>query len=162
MMAKLTGIDIEGLEQTQKIVRNWQQEARDAAGIAAAEYLKNVFQQQPPPRFVTRKDAYGVTFFSNKQRKWFFAALRSGEIKVPYRRTQEMRNSWQIIGSGEKTILVNETEAAYYTMDDEGQSRHEEKVGWEKVSTKIDKSMNRLTKIMTAAGEKALKKLGAR
>ena len=162
MPNKLTGASIDGIKEIQHILTNWPQEAKDAAGKDGAEHLVNLFQAQPAPKHISRKAAYGQTFQSDKQRKWFFAALRSGEIKVPYRRTQGMRKAWQIIGRGEDIIIVNETDAAYYTMDDKGQSRHEKLVGWETVTQKIMRGLEKLEKRMSAAGEKALKKLGAK
>ena len=155
------GAEIDGLEEVQHIISGWPQAAKDAAVDDASEYLIEVFKQQPPPKYVTRKAAYGTSFFSDKQRRWFFAALNSGEIKVPYRRTQEMRNAWRQVGSGERSFIVNETQAAVFTMGDDTQSRHEKLVGWETVSQKISKSMDKLVKRLVAAGEKALRKLGA-
>ena len=163
-MAKndFVGISIDGLPETQRIITNWPQEAKDAASRAAAEYLVERFKAQPSQKYVTRRRAYGVTFFSEKQRKWFFAALRSGEISVPYNRTQGMRNSWQIIGRGEDIIIANETQAAVYTMGDDTQSRHEKLVGWKTVGQHLKEGSGKLQKRMQAAGEKALKKLGAK
>lgn len=162
MPNKLTGVSIDGIEEVQHILANWPQEARDEAGKAGAEYLINKFQAQPPPNYITRKQAYGQTFFSVKQRKWFFANLREGKIRVPYKRTQKTRKGWQKIGRGEDIIIVNETDGAYYTMDDQGQTRHEKLIGWQKVSSIIADSIEKLEARMSAAGEKALKKLGAK
>lgn len=36
-------------------------------------------------------------FKSDKQRRWFFAALKSGAITVPYRRTQTLAKGWKIV-----------------------------------------------------------------
>lgn len=35
-----------------------------------------------------------MQFKSAKQRRWFFAALRSGRITVPYRRTRNLAKGW--------------------------------------------------------------------
>lgn len=34
-------------------------------------------------------------FYSERQRRWFFAALNSGELELPYQRTGELGASWQ-------------------------------------------------------------------
>ena len=156
------GIALDGEKQVQRILTGWPREARDEATNAGAKYLVDRFKAQPPPKSITRKAAYGTSFFSDRQRKWFFANLREGNISVPYRRTQEMRNAWEIIGQGEDLIIVNQTQAAVYTMGDDTRSQHEEMVGWKTISQHIQEGAAKLAARMTAAGEKALKKLGAR
>lgn len=155
------GLDIEGMKETQHILKNYPDEASDAATEAAAKYLIDVFKVQPPRKKVSRKRAYGASFFSDKQRRWFFAALKSGEIKVPYNRTQGMRKAWNIIGRGKNLIIVNQTQAAVYTMGDQTQSRHEKLVGWQTTGQKVSKSIVKMQKVLRAAADKTLKKLGA-
>jgi seryl-tRNA(Sec) selenium transferase len=72
-----------------------------------------------------------------------------------------MRRAWQIIGRGEDIIIVNETQAAVFTMGDDTQSRHEKKVGWKTIGQHIQEGGAKLAKRMKAAGDKVLKKLGA-
>lgn len=83
-----------------------------------------------PPRRVTRKAAYGRSFQSDRQRRWFFWALDAGVIRVPYQRTFAMRRGWRIEGSGNGTRVVNDTEAAKFSMGDETQARLNKLVGW--------------------------------
>lgn len=53
-------------------------------GLAAAMlYFKGRADDYPPRKQISRKQAYGVTFFSDVQRRAFFAKLNSGEITVP-------------------------------------------------------------------------------
>lgn len=47
-------------------------------------------QQPPPPR------GYKMQFKSARQRRWFFSALRSGAIKVPYQRTGSLTRGWLV------------------------------------------------------------------
>lgn len=51
---------------------------------AAMVHLKGVADDYPPRKYVSRKEAYGSAFFSDVQRKAFFAQVSSGEITVPY------------------------------------------------------------------------------
>lgn len=159
MANSLIGIDIRGLDEVQKLLRDLPPEAQDAAGDVAAVYLTEKLKEQPPPKQVSRKAAYGVTFFSDKQRRWFFAALNSGEISIPYKRTQDLRNSWQIIGKGADRIIVSEAEAAKWTMGDDTQSRHEAMVGWKKVATILEQSSGQLVKRMEGAVNKVIRRL---
>ncbi len=158
MATRLTGIDIEGDILLRKALDHLPDEAIDQAADDISQYLLNVLRMYPSKNYVTRASAYGQTFQSDKQRKWFFWALNSSAINVPYRRTQELARSWKIEGSGRKTIIVNETEAAHWTMS-ESQSRHEAMVGWKKVSTTIEEHAAKINKIFEGAVNKILRKL---
>lgn len=37
-----------------------------------------------------------MSFMSDRQRRWFFWALRTGKISVPYRRTRRYAQGWQM------------------------------------------------------------------
>src|SRR5512146_3138969 len=90
-------------------------------------------------RYVSRKQAYGQTFQSEKQRRWFFAALRSGELHIPYKRTGATQAGWQyrLTNQGYNATIYNATKGARYAQGDDTQSRHEALVGHRKVSDVI-------------------------
>lgn len=159
-MPDFIGIDISGLEPVQKALTALPDAAQDAAIDAASKYLIDALQtEQPSPNYVTRKAAYGQTFFSTRQRKWFFAALEEGEIAVPYRRTQKLRRGWKQIDQGRTSIIANETEGAGWVVG-ENQSRHEARVGWKKASQVVQERLPRMIEKAQAAIEKIIKKLG--
>ena len=56
-------------------------------------------------------------FVSARQRRWFFAALRSGGINVPYRRTGQLGRAWtsKKISQGEVQV-VNATPYATWVQ----------------------------------------------
>jgi hypothetical protein len=90
-----------------------------------------------PYKYVTRKSAYGVSFFTDKQRKWFFWALKTGQIDVGSgKRTGQSSDGWTYTANtnGYQYKITNETPGGYYTRDDAGQARQPAKVGWRKVS----------------------------
>jgi hypothetical protein len=91
-----------------------------------------------PYRYVTRLAAYGTSFFSDAQRRYVMGAIARGEI-VPgvENRSYATQRGWTILYSGTSTRILNPTPGAYYTTDDIGQSRHEARVGWRKVSAII-------------------------
>ncbi len=159
MSDNLFGVDIQGLEQVQRALKSLSPEIVDAASDDLAKYLLNVLRMYPPKKNVTRKQAYGQTFQSDKQRRWFFANLNEGNINVPYNRTQNMASAWTVTGKGMKTIITNDTEAARWTMS-EDQSRHEKLVGWEKISTILEKRAQKIEDVLSGAAKKAIKKLG--
>ena len=90
-----------------------------------------------PYKYVTRKKAYGVTFFTDKQRKWFFA--NGGASMIGNHRTGASSRAWTATATngGYGYKLSNSTTAAYYTRSDSGQARQPALVGWRKVSVVI-------------------------
>ena len=73
----------------------------DAITEDVGDYLVNVLRSYPPQNYVTRKAAYGQTFFSDKQRRWFFAALEAENYRYP----ASARKHWRKAGSGLMTSL---------------------------------------------------------
>lgn len=92
----------------------------------------------PPKNSVSRKQAYGSSFSSDKQHRFFFSALRSGTIQVPYRRRAETRGGWQMLESGLTIQVVNRTQGARYAHGEETQARLLELVGWRKLSAIVE------------------------
>ncbi len=155
----LVGIDIEGLEVVQRALKSLPPEIINAASDDLSKYLLNVLRMYPPKNYITRKAAYGQTFQSEKQRRWFFRALNSGEINVPYHRTQKLAGSWKIIGKGMNTIVVSEAEAARWTMGDE-RSKHERMVGWKQIPEILSAHAAKIESTLAGAAKKAIRKLG--
>ena len=140
---------------------------QEAATEDVATYLVNVLRLSPPQKSVSRADAYpdapaGPGWFSEKQRRWFFWALNSGELQIPYRRTQAIAQGWQILGSGKNTIIVNEAPGVVFVHDDNLQSRHEAMVGWKKIRAILEERTRRMDAILDGAAKKAKKKVGLR
>lgn len=159
-MNDFIGIDVQGILGLKDKFAKLPNAVQDAIVDEVSDYLLDVLKLYPPPKYVTRKAAYGRTFFTSKQRKWFFWALDTGRINVPYHRTQGMREAWRKIGEGRNAIIANETQAAIYTMGVESQSRHEQRVGWKTIR---DILMERNKQIQRAANiglKKGIKKAG--
>ena len=155
------GIDIQGLPELQAYLKRLPPEVADAVVDAVSKLLIDVFKSsQPSKKYVTRKAAYGASFKSDKQRRWFFAALNKGAINVPYSRTQAMRNAWKQIGAGAQSIIANEAAGVEYVMGDGTQSRHEAMVGWKTTSVIIREHMPRVEKVAQAAAQKAINSSG--
>lgn len=63
-------------------------------------------------------------FVSDKSRRFFFAALRSGQIRLPYRRTGDLGSQWQRLpfahgillqsGVDYSEIVIGENQGAYF------------------------------------------------
>lgn len=152
-------IDPIDLARITKLVEDFPPLTADYIGDSLAPYLVNIMRAYPPYKYVSRKKAYGVTFFSDKQRKWFFAALRSGELQIPYQRTQTLRDGWQVLGSGKNSLVVNETPYAYLVQGDRRtqQSRHPRAIGWRSIDEVVEKHKKKIIGKINAAIKKGLK-----
>lgn len=64
---------------------------RAALQAALLELLAQI-KPYPAYTYVSRRSVYGTPFASDKQRRWFFAALRDGTI--PRQRTGALGQSW--------------------------------------------------------------------
>jgi hypothetical protein len=78
-------------------------------------------------RYVSRKSAYGRTFVSAAQRRWFFA----NGAKVGNFRTGKLMAAWSIGGNSTRLYLLNSAPYAGFVIGD-GQARQPQKVGWRK------------------------------
>ena len=74
--------------------------------------------------YISRKKAYGVSFFSDKQRRWFFANMPA----IPYRRTGAQGKAWHLEGSGTTVRMVNRDPSVKFTR---GQTQLHKKMGWQ-------------------------------
>lgn len=95
--------------------------AHERAGATGAAYVKQLAATYPP----TRKQRQ--LFKSDRQRRAFFAMLRSGEIDVPYRRgssgrSERLGSKWTIIKSGDSYRVVNNTSYGPFVMGTANQS----------------------------------------
>lgn len=64
------------------------QEMAQVIGVAVAESTRDLIASYPSPSRAKQP------FKTAKQRMFFFAALRSGQIQVPYRRSGDLGRSW--------------------------------------------------------------------
>jgi hypothetical protein len=162
----MMGIEIIGLESVASRIASLPEELKSEVIADVAAYSLTVLGQQEsetPQNYVTRKAAYGVTFFSAKQRGFFFAALNDGRISVPYRRRDQLGKAWSVeIGSG-YAVFKNTLEWATYVIGFAGQSRHERMVGWRNVKDFIDNKLSfrssTFRNVVMAAVRKAIGKL---
>jgi hypothetical protein len=136
----------------------------DAGVEASAKYLLNVLvnKEIPTYRYITRKDAYGQTFVSDKQRRYFFYALNAGIIKVPYQRRGKaggVQAAWEIQGAGKKLTITNSDQAAKWLYS-EMQANLNRMIGWLRVSQIIDKYTRQIVQAFDRSVNNTLKKMG--
>ncbi len=128
--------------------------------LAMATYLvgnsKRGLKHEPRYKTVSRKRAYGKTFFTDKQRRYFFWAKKQGIIK-PGRnnRTHEMSKGWRVVPVKSGARVVNSVPHAKWSHSNTEQARLNALVGWRRVRD-IEES-NR--KGMVAEGNRKAKEL---
>jgi hypothetical protein len=136
-MIKLSIHQPPGLKEfLSNIPRFLQKIAIKAAGDETENYLRK--NTEPPQNYITRKAAYGRSFFSDAQRGFFFASLKSGKnvltgepFNVPYNRTHALAEGWERIDTPMGATFKNDNPAAQWTIG-EKRTRHEKIVGWRK------------------------------
>lgn len=112
---------------------------------AVTEYIvgnaAHGLRHQEPYKYVTRKSAYGMTFFTEKQRRWFWA--NGGPDMIGNNRTGNSAKAWTFkeLNNGYFMRIENPTAAAYYQRDNSGQARQLGKVGWRKIMQVVTDNM---------------------
>ncbi|MCR4308377.1 MAG: hypothetical protein NUV80_07550 [Candidatus Berkelbacteria bacterium] len=151
---------IRGVKEVQKYLKTLPRGAMRTALDAIARWLigdsQSGLAHPEPYKYVSRKSAYGFSFFTDKQRRWFFWALSEGIINPGQNnRTGKSTNAWTYkpteTNKGYSYRLINDTAGAYFTRDDYGQARQPAKVGWKKVSEVVNKNMKGALRAATAA-----------
>ena len=132
---------LEGMEELLRKVESLA-ELRPVVGALkdGGLYLKGKVAVYPAENRPTRYSVYGSTFKTDKQRRFFFWALRKGKIEVPYRRgespgSQTFGRRWTIAteNAGLRVIISNNAKYGPLLMDEEQQSRYAARVGWRTV-----------------------------
>lgn len=159
-------IEVIGLEQVASRIKSLPPELKKQVLADVAEYgLDELDRQesQTPKRYVTRRAAYGATFFSRKQRAYFFAALRDGRIQVPYHRRNRIGKGWNAEIHQDYVAFGNKWPWAPYVIGIAGQSRHERMVGWRNawdyINNKLSFRSSRFRNVVMGAYQKVIRKL---
>jgi hypothetical protein len=156
-------VDIKGLEETLKKLTRLGKLEKVYAGLKSAGlYLKGKVAKYPPRKRITIAQVGG--WASERQRRWFFAALRSGEIQVPYKRgispsSQALGRRWtmQHFKSAFQVVVGNNVSYARFVMGDK-QSRMMDMIGWETVDEVAAKETKYVREYVYKAVMKAIEK----
>jgi hypothetical protein len=157
-MSDFIGLEVKGLEELQAKLAKLPDQARNDIVDDVNKDVLNYMKAYEPYKHVSLKQAYGG-FVSDKQRRFFFAALEDGRITVPYKRTQALSNAWTVIGKGYQSIIANQQPYAGYVMGDNEQANMMRLEGWKPISKRLKEHMAAIIKTADAAVKKAIKKL---
>lgn len=152
-MDELIAFDIQGIEATtERLGKIRNPEGMREGSRAVAEYIVKELKRYPSPKRVSRKTAFGVTFFTDKQRRWFFANLREGKLQIPYRRTRTLMGGWRDAPLGSSDYMVyNEVPYAPYVQGDIGKSRMMTIIGWQSLKELVRRMGDRIGRIFSEA-----------
>jgi hypothetical protein len=141
----LIGIDVSGLKELRELALKLPDAVFDAITEDVGDYLVNVLRSYPPQNYVTRKAAYGQTFFSDRQRRWFFASLHDGSLTLPYRRSRNLGQSWAYeVRTPTLAIIGTNVGYARLVKDEGHQSAYLAAVGWPTVQDDAAKAEPRV------------------
>jgi hypothetical protein len=128
---------------------------------ASSNYLLNVLinKEIPLSKSVfegSRMQAYGVPFFTEKQRRYFFAAIADNLPYVRGGKHTGIETQWMIEGEGPKMELVNKAEGAFQIYS-ERQARQLGLAGWKKVGQIIKEYTPQMVRSFQTAVNKWIK-----
>jgi hypothetical protein len=124
----------------------------------AGLHLKNELMQEPTQSHVGRREAYGAVFFSDAQRRGFFAMLDSGAISVPSSRTGGLQSGWYIEEDANGSVRIgNRRRYARLVVDENRQSRMMRIIGWWTIQSKIRSEMPVVRRIILGEVQKSIR-----
>lgn len=127
-------LEIEGLDALYaKLDRLAAMRRVSGALLAGGAMIKSAMQLYPAQVALTRKSVYGRSFVSDRQRRFFFYALKKGILHSPYRRTNVLGNKWTVEAQdGGLTVEVgNNTPYGPYVQSARLQTKYHKAAGWQ-------------------------------
>ena len=170
MPEPLIHIEVQGIDKIQKALERFPRQIARYLGMAGQEAAGRVIfptvgiKRYPPRKSISRREVYGQSFESEKQRRWFFAALKEGRIDVPYRRGQSpgserLCTQWYATVKGFSTEIGNRASYASLVVGEE-QSRMMAARGWRRLVDVVSEEMRRITAVYQAWVDKLIRDLG--
>ena len=129
-----------------------------AGALTALSFIKPYPEANRP----SRSSVYGQTWKSEKQRRYFFFALRHGLIQVPYRRgispgSQRLGRSWAAKQLTDTSVAIG-TNVTYARMvkDEGAQTKYMKAVGWTTIQQDIQRGRTAVLNTMNTVIRRAL------
>jgi len=153
-------IKIEGLDRAiRKCEKIGNLDVVKAGLKAAGVHVKGKIAKYPPRTYVPQP------FKTFKQRAWFFAALKSGEIEVPYRRGQspgseDLGQKWTVKErkGGLQVVVGNNVSYGPYVQGPGEQASFMKARSWKTTDQVAQEETAEVNRIVAAAVNKALDK----
>lgn len=147
----------------QEFLKSVPRGVKGVAVTAVREYImgnsRHGLKHEPAYKYVSRKSAYGKTFFSDKQRKWFWA--NGGPDMIGNHRTGYQTSSWGYTGDPTtRQTIYNTAASTAYTMGDKSQAAQPRLVGWRKVGDVVRSNLQGAFRSATLAINRWFKEHG--
>ncbi len=155
-------IRIEGLPELKQIMKEVGSLRPVKIGLrtGAQDFIGAIKNDKPP---VSRRPQ--ALYWSDKQRRGFFAKLRSGEIEVPYirgssRKSESMSKSWtaQARHGGLTQVVGNDTSYGPMVQDPVEQIRYHKDTGWKDTDALAQRHGRKVNEAVKGAIDRALAK----
>jgi hypothetical protein len=154
-------IEIKGMDEAIKKLEDLGQLRKVHAGIrAAGMYIKGKIAKYPPRKHVSIASLGG--WKSDKQRRWFFWALKEGKIDVPYRRgispsSEALGRKWtsRYDRSKFEAVVGNNVSYARFVMGDK-QTKMMKRIGWKSIETVATEETKRVQEYVFDAVRRAI------
>ena len=140
-------IDVAGVDALRAVFAGVPKGIQTALG-ALTEFIVGLLKVPEPYKYVSRARAYGQTFQSDKQRRWFWA--NGGPSMIGNNRTGESTNAWTYSSTSNGYTVSNTTPGAYWTQGD-SQANQPALVGWLKYKNKIEKNWSNALQVFKDA-----------
>jgi hypothetical protein len=137
-------IVVTGLDKVQSFLKELPRGSRKAALKALGDYFlgddAHGLRHYEPYKYVSRLKAYGKSFFTEKQRKWFWA--NGGPDMIGNNRTGESAGAWfeKETSGGYGLTLENKSEGGKWIWSN-SQAAQPRKVGHRKAIDKVKSNM---------------------
>lgn len=141
-----TSFDVRGLDKVQQFFKELPRGSMRTAIKAFGDYIlgddSHGLRHIEPYKFVSRKAAYGQTFFSDKQRRFFFANIDN--LKPGSGTRHDTTRGWRsvISAGGYKYVARSDSASTRWTMSDKYQARQPAKAGHRKVSQIVQSNLS--------------------
>ena len=144
----MINITRKGFKEFEGFIKSLPKGVKVVAMRAIGTYLvgdgRHGLKHYPAYKFITRRKAYGKSFESLKQQRWFFAAKAEGKILPGYpRRTGEIQRGWEFKerdSSWTHINITNEAEGVGWVMG-ASQANQPRLAGWRDYMTVIASNM---------------------
>jgi hypothetical protein len=157
----MISIEVKGIPEVQKMLLSVASPAvRQEVLKAVGEFAQGQMRKYPDYTYVSRTEAYGKPFQSARQRRWFFAALRSGELKIPYPRTGTLQRGWKLEPRGSEEMAIRNTTPYGRFVQNSPQARMMTLRQWRSLQTMLMQEKAQIQRVMQDAWNRALKRLG--
>jgi hypothetical protein len=135
-------IVVQGLDEIQTFIKSVPRGAKKAAVRAIGEYFLGTdahgLKHYEGYRYIARAKAYGKTFFTEKQRRWFWA--NGGPDMIGNNRTGSSADAWFSKETDHGVTLENQSEGGKWLWS-EGQAGQLRAVGHRTAFSKIKSNM---------------------